>query len=166
MKKYGIFYGSVSGTTADVARRIARQFGVGDEDIHDVGTTAPDKLGDYEVLILGSSTHGNGELAADWYDFADGAAALDLKGHRIALFGCGDASMEDTFCDAVEDLYERFKDTGAIFIGEYPADCYNYRHSSAQDGATMRGLCLDEVNSPQLTDSRIADWTEQIKHEA
>ena len=113
MKKYGIFYGSVSGTTADVARRIGRCLEVSDEDIHDVGVTAPDRLGDYEVIILGSSTHGCGELADDWFDFADGAVALDLSGHKIALFGCGDESMEDTFCDAVGELYDRFKHTGA-----------------------------------------------------
>lgn len=166
MKKYGIFYGSVSGTTADVARRIGRCLKVSDEDIHDVGADAPDRLGDYEVILLGSSTHGCGELADDWFDFADGAVALDLSGHKIALFGCGDENMEDTFCDAVGELYDRFKNTGATFIGEFPADCYTFSHSKAKDGSTMRGLCLDEENHPELTDSRIAEWIAEIKKKA
>lgn len=166
MKKYGIFYGSATGTTADVARRIARQLGVNDQDVHDVGITAPEELGKYEILILGSSTHRNGELENDWYDFADGAAVLDLSGHKIALFGCGDARMTNTFCDAVGILYDRFRGTGATFIGEFPADCYIFRRSKAADGDKMRGLCLDEVNSPGLTDARIIEWTDQLKKEA
>jgi len=74
MKKTGIFYGSATGTTADVAQRIAARLGIADADIHDVAGTAPDTLGAYENLILGSSTWGSGELEDDWYDFADGAS--------------------------------------------------------------------------------------------
>ena len=37
--KTGIFYGSATGTTADVARRIARLMNVGDSDVHDVAGT-------------------------------------------------------------------------------------------------------------------------------
>ena len=45
MKTTGIFYGSTTGTTADVARRIGKELGVADADIHDVADTAPDQLG-------------------------------------------------------------------------------------------------------------------------
>ena len=44
MKKIGIFYGSATGTTEKVARRIAALLSVPDEDIHDVGATAPQQL--------------------------------------------------------------------------------------------------------------------------
>ena len=120
MKKTGIFYGSATGTTADVAQRIASRLDIADADIHNVADTAPDKLGNYDVLILGSSTWGNGELEDDWYDFADGAAALDLSGKKIALFGCGDETMSDTFCNAVGEPFSRFKKTGAAFIAGFP----------------------------------------------
>ncbi len=43
--KTGIFYGSATGTTADVARRIARLMNVGDSDVHDVAGTRPDLVG-------------------------------------------------------------------------------------------------------------------------
>ena len=163
MKTTGIFYGSTTGTTADVARRIGKELGVADADIHDVADTAPDQLGKYDILLLGSSTWGNGELEDDWYDFADGAAALDLSGKKIGLFGCGDETMSDTFCNAVGELCERLKGTGAEFIAEFPADCYHFDHSEASDGATMRGLLIDEVNHPELTDSRINQWVEIVK---
>ena len=79
--KTGIFYGSTTGVTADIARRIATILGLNDADIHDVARTAPDSLADYDLIIAGSSTWGNGEIQDDWYDFLDGAQALDLH-HR------------------------------------------------------------------------------------
>ena len=163
--KTGIFYGSATGTTADVARRIGKALGVADADIHDVADTAPDKVGDYDLLVIGSSTWGNGELEDDWYDFLAGMQVLDLKGKKIAIFGCGDESMSETFCNAVGILYDRLRDTGANFIGEYPATEYSFEHSDAADGATMRGLLLDEVNPPALPDSRIEKWTAKVKEE-
>lgn len=165
MKKTGIFYGSATGTTADIAHRIANILGVADADVHDVAQTAPSRLGDYDILVLGSSTWGNGDLQDDWYDFIDGAQALDLSGKKIAIFGCGDESMSDTFCNAVGTIYDRLKDSGATFIGEYPAADYTFDTSSAADGDTMRGLLLDEVNHAELTDNRIKGWTTQLVSE-
>lgn len=164
--KTGIFYGSATGTTADVARRIGKLMNVADADIHDVASTAPSAVGNYDLLIMGSSTWGNGEIEDDWYDFLDGVESLDLHGRKIALFGCGDETMSDTFCDAVGVLYERLKGTGAEFIGEFPAEGYHYDRSAASDGATMRGLVLDEVNHPELTATRLRDWTDKVKNEA
>ncbi len=109
MKNIGIFYGSATGTTAEVAKKIGELLGVSPDDIHNVADTAPSVLGQYGTLVLGSSTWGNGELEDDWFDFIDGAQALDLKGHKIALFGCGDETMSDTFCNAVGILYDKLK---------------------------------------------------------
>ena len=117
--KYGIFYGSQTGTTADVAKKIAAALGVAESDIHNVADTAPDKLGDYDVIVLGTSTWGNCEIEDDWYDFLDGAQPLDLSYKKMALFGCGDETMTDTFCNGVHDLYKRMKRTGAKLIGKY-----------------------------------------------
>lgn len=164
MKNIGIFYGSTTGTTAYIARRIAQLLGVPDADIHDVADTAPDRLGDYSTLILGSSTWGNGDLQDDWYDFIDGAGALDLSDKRTALFGCGDETMSDTFCNAVGKLYEGLRKTGTTFIGEFPAEGYSFSASLAADGTLMRGLVLDEVNHPELTDRRLRQWTDILKN--
>ena len=61
MKKIGIFYGSTTGTTKDVAKKIGEQLGVKPEDIHDVASAAPSMVGDYDVIIIGASTWGDGE---------------------------------------------------------------------------------------------------------
>lgn len=164
MKTIGIFYGSATGVTADIAKRIAKVLGLCPDDVHDVATTAPTKLADYDLLVLGSSTHGSGEVEDDWYDFLDGAAALDLKGKQIAIFGTGDVGMANTFVDAIAKIHKALIPTGATFVGHYPADGYEFSHSEAMlpDGLMM-GLALDENNYPQFTDERIADWCERIK---
>lgn len=165
MKRIGIFYGSATGTTAEAAHKIAKALGVEEQDIHNVADSRPTDVAPYDVLVLGSSTWGSGELEDDWYDFLDGIQALDFSGKKIALFGCGDETMSDTFCDAVGTLYERLVPTHADFIGEYPADGYTFDKSTAADGDTMRGLVLDEVNHPEYSAARIKGWAEQLKKE-
>ncbi len=165
MKKTGIFYGSSTGYTADVATRIASALGVELSDVHDVAKSGPSSVGDYDVLVFGTSTWGSGELQEDWFDFVDGLENLDLADKKIALFGCGDETMTDTFCGALRVLYDRLKGTGARFVGFFNADGYDFNHSPAiVDGKTV-GLVLDEVNHADLTDARIAAWTEQVKNE-
>lgn len=163
MKTIGIFYGSETGTTKEVAHRLAEALGVAEMDVHDVAATAPSVLGDYDVLVLGSSTWGAGEVETDWFGFLDGASALDLSGHKIAIFGCGDESMSDTFCNAVGEIYDALKPTGAEFIGQYNADGYEFTHSDAERDGHFIGLVLDEVNHPEMTGRRIADWTSELK---
>lgn len=83
MKKIGIFYGSSTGVTAEVAQEIAKKFGVADADVHNVAKSAPSDVAPYDVLILGSSTWGAGELQDDWYDFLTGLKCLTSKTSRL-----------------------------------------------------------------------------------
>ena len=92
MKKVGIFYGSTTGATEGVAETIAARLGVASEDIHNVGTTKVDEVDKYDVLLLGSSTWGIGELQDDWNDFLDKLKAKNLSGKTVAIFGCGDSA--------------------------------------------------------------------------
>lgn len=163
MKKVGIFYGSTTGTTEAVAFKIAKLMGMADGDVHDVASSTPSQLGDYDLLILGTSTWGSGEIEEDWLDFLDGAEELSLKGKKIALFGCGDETMTDTFCNGVGELYSRLKPTGAEFVGRYDTIGYSYARSAAEIDGEIVGLLLDEVNHPELTDLRLRGWTTQLK---
>ena len=88
MKKIGIFYGSTTGTTESVAEQIASHLGVGSSEVYNVGNTDAKVAEEYELLILGSSTWGSGELQDDWYDFLEQLAGKNLSGKKIALFGC------------------------------------------------------------------------------
>ncbi|MDE7135106.1 MAG: flavodoxin [Muribaculaceae bacterium] len=162
MKKIGIFYGSTTGTTEKIANKIAEILNIDDKDVHDVASSSPSSLAPYDLIVVGTSTWGNGDLQEDWYDFVDGVRALDLKGKTIALFGCGDETMTESFCSAVGKLYRDFKETGAEFVGAYDTDGYNFNHSDAVVDGKAVGLLLDEVNHPELTDFRLRGWIGEI----
>lgn len=162
MQQIGIFYGSTTGTTASIARDIASKIGIKETDIHNVAETSPDTFGQYKVLILGSSTWGSGDLQEDWYDFLSGVEILDLKDKMIALFGCGDETMTDTFCNAVGTLYDRLLPTGATFIAPYDTVGYSFKTSTAIKNGIAVGLLLDEMNHPEATDIRLQSWIAKI----
>ena len=106
MKTIGIFYGSSTGTTEGIAKRIAEKLGVEDKDIHDVSNASPADVAPYEILLLGCSTWGAGDLQDDWDSYLGKLKKLDLSEKTVALFGCGDsASFSDTFCDAIGTIY-------------------------------------------------------------
>ncbi len=166
MKKTGIFYGSTTGATLEVAEMIAKCLGIKESDIHNVATTAPSAVAPYEILILGTSTWGDGEMQDNMDDFSRGLDVLDLNGKDIALFGCGDETMNDTFCNAVGELYSRLKDTGARFIGQgFTTEGYVFDHSKAVVDGKSVGLLLDNVNHPDTVQSRIEAWCKTVAAE-
>lgn len=163
MKKIGIFYGSTTGYTADVASKIAKALGVEGSDVHDVANTAPSTIGDYDVILLGSSTWGDGELQDNFADFIDGTEQLALPGKAIAIFGCGDESMSTTFGAALGEIYRRMQNTGATFIAPFNTNGFEYKDSPAVIDNTCVGLLIDDINHPELTDAKIKAWTDEIK---
>ncbi len=159
MEKIGIFYGSTTGVTENVAKRLAKLLNVADADVYNVAKAAPSDVAPYSLLLLGTSTWGSGDLQDDWEDFIAGLSELSLNGRKVALFGCGDETMSETFCNGVGTLYDRLKDTGAEFVGAFPDGVYDFSHSSAdRDGGVAVGLLLDETNHPDLTDGRLKEW--------
>ena len=165
MKKIGIFYGSTTGSTGEIARKIASQLGVADTDIYDVADAAPSDTAPYDVLILGASTWGDGDLQADMATFLDGLQALDLSNKEVAIFGLGDESMADTFCNSVGEIYFKLHDAHPMFIAPFNMDGYSYSHSKADVKGMIVGLCLDEINHPESIDVRIEEWCDAIKQE-
>lgn len=159
----GIFYGSTMGTTESVAQDIATQLGVDASDIHNVADADVNEVDQYDMLILGSSTWGSGELQDDWYSFIEELKAKDLSGKKVALFGCGDAgSYPDTFCDAVGLLYEALQGTGCTFVGDFVPEGYDVTDSLVCNEGRFVGLAIDESN-PDATDERIATWCANLK---
>ena len=109
----GIFFGSTTGTTESVAARIAERLGVAQADVHNVAAASVEDVKKYDLLLLGSSTWGSGELQDDWPGFLDKLGKEDLSGRRVALFGCGDAGIySDTFCDAMAEIRDGLASTG------------------------------------------------------
>lgn len=164
MKKTGIFYGSTNGDTENVAQKIATRLGIGKEDIHNVANTQPNAVEPYEVLLLGCSTWGVGEMQDDWNDFLFKLKDLDLKSKTVALFGCGDSvSFGGSFCDALGVIYKELQRTGCTFTGEVTPSGYNFDNSEAMIDGKFVGLPIDEMNEQDKTDERINNWTEELK---
>ena len=90
MKKMGIIYGSSTGTCESIAQTIAEKLGVASVDVIDASKITTEKVGGYDILLLGTSTWGDGELQDDWYDAIKTVHTADLNGKIVALFGCGD----------------------------------------------------------------------------
>ena len=85
MKKTVVVYGSSTGTCESIANTIADKLGT--EAINVADMTA-DTIADNDVLLLGTSTWGAGELQDDWYDGIDVLKEADLEGKTVAIFGC------------------------------------------------------------------------------
>lgn len=165
MKKIGIFYGSSTGTCEELAGQIAEKLGVSAGDVRSVDQLTADLIGQYELLVLGTSTWGDGELQDDWYDGVKTLKSADLSDKVVALFGCGDSeSYCDTFCDGMGILFEELKDSGCSFIGnDVSTDGYEFSSSIAVIDGKFVGLALDEVNQSSLTAGRIEAWTDRLK---
>ena len=163
MKKTGIFYGSTTGTTEDIAGRIATRLGIGPSNVHTASELGSGLTASYEVLILGSSTWGDGELQDEWYDAIEVLKGADLSGKTVALFGCGDSSSySDTFCDAMGIIFEAVKGRCTV-IGQVSAEGYSFSSSKAVVDGKFVGLAIDEMNEDGKTDSRLDAWTESLK---
>lgn len=163
MKQIAIFYGSSSGTTEDIAGRIAGKLGVDGSNIYDVANAKAADTASYDVLLLGSSTWGFGDLQDDWESFLPQLKKTDLSGKTVALFGTGDSSSySDTFCDAIGIIYRELQGTGCTFCGAILTNGYTFDESVAIVNGEFVGLPLDEVNEDDETDSRINGWVELL----
>lgn len=163
MGKTAIIYGSTTGTTEDIAGRIASKLNIAQGDIYEISKVTADTVAGYDTLLLGSSTWGSGDLQDDWYDGIETLKGAGLAGKKIALFGCGDSSSySDTFCSALGTIYNDLKDSGATFVGSVDPSDYTFDGSDAVVDGQFIGLPIDEVNESDKTDERISNWVASL----
>jgi flavodoxin I len=174
MAKIGIFFGTDTGRTRLIAKQMAKKLGDIAETPVNIGrTTLADFLA-YDVLILGSSTLGDGELPGfstglsqpSWEEFLPLLVDADLSGKVIAIFGLGDQKKyPNEFVDAIGIIHDALVIRGARAVGYWPTTGYEFDDSQAVDGDHFLGLALDQINQPVLTEQRIDAWLAQIKPE-
>ena len=158
-----VIFGSTSGNTESAANMIADA--LGGEVINVADASASDFEAD--LLVLGCSTWGVGELQDDWFDGLETIDGVDLQGKKVALFGEGDqCGFADTYLDAVGIIYEKVVSKGAEVIGFWSTEGYDHTGSTAEIDGKFVGLALDEDNQPEMTEERIKVWCEQLKAEA
>ncbi len=165
MAKIGIYYGSTTGNTEDLAERLAKALDVVSADVHDVSSASAD-FGTYDVVLFGGSTMGMGDFQDDWESYIDDVKDADLNGKKVALFGCGDSSSySDTFGDALGKIYEVIKNKGCQLIGRVSIEGYTFDSSEAVVDGQFVGLLIDEDNESNLTDQRVALWLDDLRKE-
>ena len=164
MKKIALFYGTYTGITGIVAEKIVKELGAENVDLYNISKDG-ERMNDYDLLIIGTSTWSIGELQEDWDAFMPKLQAMDFNGKTVALFGTGDqVGYPDTFLDGMGMLYETFKYRGAKFIGFWHTTGYDFTSPlPLLDHDHFVGLAIDEDNQPELTDERIHAWCEMIK---
>ncbi len=121
MAKVVLVYGSTTGNTEVLSEHVAaglKQAGA-DVTVMNVTDTGVDELIDYDAIVFGCSTWGDGELQDDFIDFYDGMDGTFLKSKKVAVFGPGDSDgYPDTFCEAVDILEERLQNCSALIVAE------------------------------------------------
>ena len=157
-----IFFASTTGNSQEIANKISTALdGV---KVFDLAGTKIEEMNNYNKLILGGSTWGDGELNDDWEDAWIDFCKLDLSNKTIALFGLGDQeSYSYEFCSALGIIYEQLLSSKAKIIGFTSTEGYYHDASKAQIDDKFVGLILDEDNQSDLTDKRINNWVNEIK---
>ncbi|HHD78526.1 MAG TPA: flavodoxin [Epsilonproteobacteria bacterium] len=169
MANVGIFVGSSSGSTQSAAELLEEIFEGSElinmeEDYDDL-----DQFNEFDVLLIGSSTWGQGDPQRDWVDplYEMENEEPDLSGKKVAFFGAGDQDTHgEHFVSALGKMKNIFNTLGAdTNYGFWPTDGYSYEFSLAEIDGKFCGLAIDNVNQEDMTSGRVNSWAEQIKNE-
>jgi flavodoxin I len=173
MNKIGIFFGTETGTTRLIAKKI--QTRLGDEVAAkplNVNRIEPAALLQYKALILGTPSYGVGEmpghaagcLESNWAEFLAKMPRADLSGKRIALFGLGaQERYTERFASSLRRLYDTCLGLGAEMVGGWSTEGYVFEHSAAVVDGRFVGLVLDQRTQGMLTEARMDAWVAQVR---
>lgn len=172
MARIGLFFGTNTGKTRKVAKMIKKRFD--DDTMADalnVNRASAEELAQYQYLIIGTPTLGDGELpglSADcenesWEEFLPKLEGVDLSGKTVAIYGLGDqVGYPDEFLNAMGILYDFVVERGAKVVGAWPTEGYEFKTSEAVRDGQFVGLALDLDNQSGLTEERLNTWLKLI----
>ncbi|TYP73385.1 flavodoxin [Paenibacillus methanolicus] len=140
-----VVYASLTGNTEEAAEIIAaaaREAGA-DTVLKEAFDANAEELLQYDGIIIGAYTWGDGELPDEFLDFYEGMERLDLTGKKAAVFGSGDTSYA-IYCGAVDTIENKLKELGAEVACEslkfeYGASS-GEKERAAEMGKLMAGL--------------------------
>ncbi|MEA1919686.1 MAG: flavodoxin [Campylobacterota bacterium] len=169
MASVGIFVGSSSGITQSAGEKLEELFEGSElinmeEDYDDL-----EQFDEFDVLLIGSSTWGQGDPQRDWVDplYEMENEEPDFSGKKVAFFGAGDQDTHgEEFVSALAKMKEVFTTLGAdTEYGYWSTDGYNYKASHAEKDGKFCGLAIDDINQEDLTEDRVTQWATQVKSE-
>lgn len=119
MSKIIMVYASLTGNTEEMAEAIAD--GIRAEGLELVAKEVIDavaaELENYDGILLGAYTWGDGDLPDEFLDFYDGMDNLSLTGRKAAVFGSCDSSYPE-YGAAVDTLMGKLRELGAEVVQE------------------------------------------------
>lgn len=121
MEKAVVIFGSTTGTTEMAAKWVKEALLEADvkTDILNAADIQAAPAAQYDLIVFGSSTWGEGDIQEDFIGVYDGLTVEMLKDKKVAVFGCGDSDMfPDNFCQAVDKIVEKAKECEADILGE------------------------------------------------
>lgn len=173
MEKIGIFFGTETGTTRLIAKKLYKLLGddLADKPVNVNRIKAEDLL-QYDALILGTPSYGVGEipglsagcLERNWEEFLAEFGQPDLTGKRIAMFGLGaQERYSERFASSLINLYRVFEGLGAEMVGAWPVENYVFEHSASVVDGKFVGLVIDQRTQGMFTDERLKAWIDMVK---
>ena len=178
-EQVGTIFGSVGGSTEEIAGLIAETFGadVAAEplDISDVKGSLAETFSNFECLVVGCCTYNTDadteRSGTDWdsvyyTEMQDLAASGMLKGKHVAIFGLGDqVTYAENFLDGPGELHDVFEAAGCQMFGYTSTSGYSHEGSKAQRGDKFTALACDTVNQDDQTEQRVQAWVAQLNSE-
>ena len=121
-----IVYGSSTGNTQYVAEEIEKNLAEQGMDVKniEVGRAKAEGLCDgFDMVLLGCSTWGVNEieLQEDFVYLFDRLEEANVKGKKVAVFGCGE-SDRIWFCGAVDAIEKKLKELDAHVVNTLRID--------------------------------------------
>jgi len=174
MASVGIFYGTSTGSTEDVADQIKDALGDdadGPFDVDALEGSVKENFEKYDAIVCGTPTWNTGadtERSGTGWDeiYYTSMSELNIEGKSVAVFGCGDQlSYAENFADATGELHDVFQNLGAKMFGYTSQDGYEHEDSKSIRGDLFCGLLCDAVNQDELTGERVQNWVAQLKKE-
>jgi flavodoxin I len=169
-QKIGLFYGSNTGKTEEVAYMIKSEFdktSPGLVEVHNIGGATPDKVLGYGLLIFGIPTWNTGELQDDWDVFFPNIKKMNFSGKKVAVFGLGDQNGYGfNFLDGAGMLADEVMMAGGELYGVWAINSkYQFNESKAQHEDHFLSLGIDQDGQQEMTSNRIVDWVKQVRKE-
>lgn len=161
-----IYYRTMTGNTKEIALRISELFGGRIKGCYDIVKDGFPDWQKHDILLFGTCTWDIGQLPTGWENLESLLKDALIRKKKIALFGLGDqGSYPDSFSDGLGILYQWFRKAGCKVYGRWPAEGYTYAFSLAEENGGFAGLVLDEHQQPELSETRMKIWVEQLKKE-
>ena len=165
-----IFFATSTGKTSDIADQLKELLpDAGLQDVDEISSVSDLEVPGSLICCIPTWNTGADEARSGtaWDQCIEEIPSMNFAGKTIAIVGLGDSSgYSDYFCDAMEELYTAFLQSGAKLIGKVSTEGYDFDESKSVIDGKFCGLAIDEDNESELTDQRLKAWVQQISSEA